>query len=246
MEELKLDVQIRNEVGTRGSREIRKNNFIPAVVYGESQKPTVVKIDRGTFERIERQHKGESIVLHLNVLDGDKKLKDYSTIIKEIQLDSVTDKILHVDFHRISLTKELQVQVPIVVKGEAVGVKKDAGSLDQHLWELEVVCLPTKIPQNIEVNVAQLGLNESIHVKDLFLPEGVKTKHDPEGIVVTVVPPRKEELEAAEVAEGPEEPEVIREKKKEESAEGATATDKSKAAEKPKEAKAKEAKAEEK
>ena len=174
-------------------------------------------MDRKTFERLERQHRGENIILQLNVLEGDKKVKDYAAIIKEVQHDPVTNRVLHIDFHHISLTQEIEVKVPIVAKGEAIGVKQDGGSLDHMLWELLVTCLPTKIPQNIEVDVSHLKTHDAIHVKDLILPSEVKTKHDPEAIVLTVSPPMKEitpEEMAKEAA--PTEPEVIKEKKKEE------------------------------
>ena len=156
-------------------------------------------------------------------------------MIKEIQQHPVTDETLHIDFNRISLTKEIEVKVPIVSKGEPVGVKQDGGSLDHILWELDIICLPTKIPQSIEVDVSHLKLNDNIYLKDIKLPEGVKTKHDLEAIVFSVSPPMKEvSLEEAAAAAGPQEPEVIKEKKEEPKAEGA-------AAEKPK-AEAKEAK----
>ena len=215
MEEIQLDAQVRDEVGTRKIRGIRRNHAIPAVIYGGREKATAIKVDRTSFERIERSHKGGNVIFRLNVLKGDKKVKDYSAIVKETQYDPVTDVILHIDFHRISLTKEIEVKVPIVAKGEAIGVKQDGGSLDHHLWELTVVCLPTKIPQRIEVDISSLKIHDSIHVKDLALPEGVKTKQDTELIVFTVIPPMKEEVAVEAEAAAPTEPEVIKEKKEE-------------------------------
>ncbi len=239
MEELKLDVQVREEVGTRKTRGIRRNNFIPAVVYGSKEKTTAIKVDKKEFERIERLHRGENVIFHLNIMQGEKKLKDYSAIIKDVQHNPVTDATLHIDFNRISLTTEIEVKVPIVAKGESAGVKQDGGSLDHLLWELEVVCLPTKIPHHIEFDVSQLKLNESVHVRDLKLPEGVKTEHDPNAIVFTISPPMKEVTAEEAAAEGaPTEPEVIKEKKLDEKAAAA-----GEAPEKPKaEAKEKEAK----
>lgn len=216
MEEIKLEAQVRGELGTRKTKAVRRSDFIPGIVYGQEKKPTAVKIDRRTFERIERQHKGESVVLHLQIKEGDKKLKDYSTIVKEIQHDPVTDRILHVDFHHISLTEEIEVKVALVAKGEAVGVKQEGGSLEHVLWELDIVCLPTQIPQNIEVDVSHLKLNESVYLKDVVLPEGIKTKHDKEAIIFTVVPPMKEIKPEEAAAAAPAEVEVIKEKKKEE------------------------------
>jgi len=218
MEEIKLDVQIRSEIGSSKIRGIRRGDFVPAIVYGGNKKPTPIKVDRRSYERVMRHHRGATVLFHINVMEGDKKLRDYSAIVKEEQHDPVSDSILHIDFHRISLTEKIEVKVAIVVRGEAIGVKRDGGSLEQIIWEIEIVCLPTQIPQNITVEVSHLELNQSIHVKDLDLPSGITTKHDPESIVVTVVPKREEPVLAAEpTAEAMvAEPEVIKEKKKEE------------------------------
>ncbi len=216
MEEIKLDVQIRSEVGGKHIRKVRREDCVPAIIYGGKTKPTAVKVDRRTYEKIMRHHHGETVLFHINVMEGDKKLRDYSAILKEEQHDPVNSSVLHIDFNCISLTEKIEVKVPIVAKGEAPGVKKDGGSLEHVLWELDVVCLPTQIPQNLSVDVSHLELNQSIHVKDITLPQGVTTKHDPDSVVFTVAPPMKEEVvvEGAEAA--PTEPEVIREKKKEE------------------------------
>ena len=214
MEELKLDVQVRKEIGSRKINKVRRENFIPAVVYGGKEKTTPIQVSRKEFERIQRHHRSEAVIFHLNLLEGEKKLKDYSAIIKDVQHDPVSDVTLHIDFNRISVTQEIEVKVPIIAKGEAIGVKQDGGALDHVIWELEVTCLPTKIPQNIEVDVSGLKINDVIHVKDLKLPEGVKTKHNPNSIVFSVAPPMKEapaEGVAAEAAAT--EPEVIKEKK---------------------------------
>lgn len=215
MEEITLDVQIRNQIGSRKVKSMRREDYVPAIVYGGKRKdPTPVKVSRRVYERVMRLHRGQSVVFHLNVLEGDKKLGDYSAVVKEEQHDPVSDDVAHLDFHRISLLEEIEVKVPLVVKGEAVGVKRDGGSIDHAMWELDVVCLPRQIPEKIEIDVSALEVGDAIHVKDIVLPEGVRTKHDPDAILVSVVPPMKEgELPA----EGEEivEPEVIKEKKKE-------------------------------
>lgn len=217
MEEIKLDVQIRNEVGSKQLRQVRREDCVPAIIYGGKTKPTAVKVDRRAYERIMRHHHGETVLFHINVMEGDKKLRDYSAILKEEQLDPVSSNVLHIDFNRISLTEKIEVKVPIAAKGEAPGVKKDGGTLEHILWELEVTCLPTQIPHNLTVDVSHLELNQSIHVKDIALPPGVTTKHDLDGVVFSVAPAKMEEVAVeGEEAAAPTEPEVIREKKKEE------------------------------
>lgn len=237
MEEIKLDVQIRKQIGSRKIKRLRREHFIPAIVYGGRQDSSPVQVDRKTFERIARLHRGENIIYHLNLLDGDKKLKDYSAITKEVQHDPVTECVVHIDFNWISLTEKIEVKVAIEARGEPIGVKQDGGSLEHVLWELTVVCLPTQIPQAIEVDVSNLKLQDSIHVKDLILPAGVVIKNDPEAIVLTVAPPMKElkpeDLQAAASAEV----EVLKEKKKEPEAAGKKAEEPGKEGKESKEAK---------
>jgi large subunit ribosomal protein L25 len=219
MDEIKLDVQIRSEIGSRQVKAVHRDDQVPAIVYGGKKKtPTAIKVDRRAYERIMRHHQGQSVVFHLNVLEGDKKLRDYSVIVKEEQHNPVSDALQHIDFHRISLTEVLEVKVPLVAKGEAPGVKNDGGSLDHTMWELDVVCLPTNIPEKIELDVSELNINEAIHLKDIVLPEGVTTKHDPEAILVSVVPPMKE-VEVPVEGDEDIEPEVIDGKKAEEAEE---------------------------
>ncbi len=214
MDELKLDVHVRTEIGSRLVRRTRRNQGIPAIIYGGKEKPVAVKVDRKEFERMSRLHRIESAIFHINVVEGEKKLKDYSAMIKAIQHHPVTDLTLHIDFNRISLTKEIEVKVPVESTGEAIGVKQDGGALDHIIWELEIVCLPTKIPKNIAVDISQLKIGDSIFVKDLKLPEGVRTKHSPEAIVFSVAAPMKE-VTPEEAAAQPTaaEPEVLKEKK---------------------------------
>ena len=217
MEEITLDVQIRDKFGTRKIKSIYREDAVPAIVYGGKKKaaPTPIKVDRRSYERIIRLHHGQNVIFHLNVMENDKKLRDYSAIVREVQHEPVSFRLLHIDFQRISLTEEIEVKVAIEAKGDAIGVKQDGGSLDQPMWELDVVCLPMNIPEKIEVEVSHLKIGDSIHVKDLVLPNGVRTKHDAEAIVLSVVPPMKEEIETPVPGEQLTEPEVLREKKKE-------------------------------
>jgi len=212
MEEVRLDVQIRSQIGRQKVKAVREDeDMIPAIVYGLEKNPTPVKFDRRIYEKIRRQHHGE-IVFHLNVFEGESNLRDYSAVVKEEQVDVVTGRIIHVDFKRISLKDKIDIRVPLTASGDPVGVKK-GGSLDHVLWELDVVCLPTNIPEEIKVDVGALDIGDSIHVKDIVLPAGVITKHDPEAIVFLVVPPMREE-EPVEIEEGAE-PEVIKKAKAE-------------------------------
>lgn len=216
MEEIKLEVQLRKKVGTRSVKAVRREGFVPAIVYGgERKEPTSIKVDQRKYEKIMRSHRGESVVFHLDVMEGEKKVRDYAAIVKEEQHHPVSEDLIHVDFNRISLDKEIEVTVPVSSKGESIGVKQDGGSLDQALWEISVVCLPTKIPAKFEIDVSQLNIGDALHVSDVDLPDGVVAKNDADAIVFSVVPPMKD-AEDLQEEESSEDPEVIGEKEKQE------------------------------
>ena len=160
-----------------------------------------------------QQHRIEGVIINVKIKD-DKKFKSRPCLIKEIQYDPIHGNIKHVDFNQISLTKAIKVNVPVVAKGEPVGVKQEGGALEHILWDVEVECLPTNIPKEFEVDVSQMKIGDSVHVKDLVVPEGVKILNDQTSIILSLAAPMKEEVVAAPLeGEAPQEPEVIKEKK---------------------------------
>lgn len=213
MEEIFLNAELRQELGKGKVKDLREKGFIPAVVYAHGKESLSVKVSHTDLLRLVHQHRIEGILINLKVKD-DKKQNSKSCLIKEIQYDPVHGDIIHVDFNEISLTKAIKVNVPVTVIGESVGVKQEGGSLEHILWEIEVECLPTNIPKEIQVDVSPLKLGDSIHIKDLTVPSDVKVLNDPGAIVLSVAAPMKEEV-AVTPAEGevPQEPEVIKEKK---------------------------------
>jgi len=230
MEEIFLNAELRQELGKGKVKDLREKGFIPAVVYAHGKESLSVKVSHTDLLRLVHQHRIEGILINLKVnpvrktsstgvelsngVKDDKKQNSKSCLIKEIQYDPVHGDIIHVDFNEISLTKAIKVNVPVTVIGESVGVKQEGGSLEHILWEIEVECLPTNIPKEIQVDVSPLKLGDSIHIKDLTVPSDVKVLNDPGAIVLSVAAPMKEEV-AVTPAEGevPQEPEVIKEKK---------------------------------
>jgi large subunit ribosomal protein L25 len=214
MEEIIFEAELRTEIGRAAVKDLKLKGFIPAVVYSSGKESLALKLPRTQFIRLMHEHHLESAVLNLKVKD-DKKAKSRPCLVKEIQHDPVRGDIIHVDFNEISLTKAIKVNVPVVTKGEPVGVKQEGGSLEHILWEIEVECLPTSIPKEIEVDVSLLKMGDAIHIKDIVAPAGVKILNDPSAIIVSVAAPMKEEVAPAEAVEGEEkqEPEVIKEKK---------------------------------
>jgi len=233
MEEIFLEAELREEKGSAKARELRNNGYLPSVVYFHGKDALSIKFSKSALLKLVHQHRLESVIINLKIKD-DKKAKGRPCLVKEIQYDPVSEDIIHVDFNEISLTETIKVNVSIEVKGEPIGVKQEGGSLEHILWELEVECLPTNMPKNIEVDVSALKMGEAIHVKDMVFPEGVKPLNDPAAVVLHVAAPMKEEA-PVEAVEGEEkqEPEVIKEKK-EVPVEGAAAADEAKAKEKEK------------
>jgi large subunit ribosomal protein L25 len=210
MKEVTLKVRLREKRGKEQIKKLRKNGFIPAVVYGQNTASLPLEIDGKVFHALIRRGLGENVLVTLTM--DDQKEKDRKVLIREVQRDPVRGDIVHVDFHEISLTKKLSIQVPIHLVGIPEGVT--SGGILQHvLRELEVECLPTAIPEKIDVEVSHLQIGDSIHVADLKL-ENIDILSDSASSIVSVVPPTVfKEPEVAVAAAVEEEPEVITEKK---------------------------------
>jgi large subunit ribosomal protein L25 len=217
MEKIILKAEIREGVGKDACKHLRRDGKIPAVVYKEGKKSLSVQVDSNDLWHALHTDAGENAIITMDI-SGDKATKK-TVIVQETQQDPINDKFLHVDFHEISLKEALKVNVPVHLKGEAIGVTEEDGILSQILWELEVECLPTAIPERIEINVEELKIGDAIHIQEVTPPEGVKILGEPEDVIVTVTPPKaEEEIEEVEegAEEGAEEPEVIKKGKKEE------------------------------
>ncbi|MBU4312343.1 MAG: 50S ribosomal protein L25 [Candidatus Omnitrophica bacterium] len=226
MDFVDLHVSLREERGKQPNKKLREGGVVPAVVYKKGEDTLSLRISSKDLLKTLHTEAGENVIVRLHV-DGAKKRKERMVIIKEVQRDPIRDHLLHVDFQEISLTETLKVKVPIAGKGEAIGVKQDGGVLQHVMWEAEVECLPTNIPEKIEVDVTNIKIGESLYVKDIIAPEGVKILDDPEATVFSVEHPKKVEDLVAAPAEGElQEPEVIKEKKEEPAEEGEAAPEK--------------------
>ena len=212
MEKVILKVETREGSGKRIAKDLRNKKLIPAVVYKNGE--DALKLQLAARDLIEILHTkaGENVIVTLKISGAQAKAKDKTVVIKEIQREPIKDGILHVDFNEISLTEVLKVGIPLSVRGEPEG-KKDGGTLEHIMWELQVECLPTDIPEKIEVDVSKLGIGDAVYVKNIPAPAGVKIVTDPELIAMIVKPPKveipKEEVEV----EASTEPELIRKKK---------------------------------
>lgn len=217
MERMKLNAQIREEIRKNKVKKLRKLDFVPACLYKEGKETKNIKIDKRSLLEVLHTKAGENVIVDL-LLTDEKATGARPVMIKEIQYHPIKSEILHVDFNEISLTKVIEINVPIVTKGDPEAVTKEDGTLEHVMWEIEVECLPTNIPEKIEVQIDELKIGDKIHVKDLSVPPGVKILSDPELTVLSAEPPHVEEVVEEVPAEGEEgtEPEVIKKGKKEE------------------------------
>ncbi|HTM56992.1 MAG TPA: 50S ribosomal protein L25 [Candidatus Udaeobacter sp.] len=209
----------REGIGKGGARKARAAGQIPGVLYGHGETPIPVAVVARDFDVALRGHQGSNPLVNLKVGSS-----DYTALIRDVQYDPLTHVILHLDFQHISLTETIEVQVTVRLNGLAIGVKDGGGIIEHSLRAIEVRCLPTAIPASIDVDVTNLNIGDSIHVRDLSVPN-VTILSDPDATVAAVVAPTvMEEKPAEEVAAAAattEEPEVIAKGKKEEEGEEA-------------------------
>ena len=210
-----LTVQRRTTAGTRPVRRMRRDGLIPGVVYGKSTEPLSIEINGRALTKMLQSRAGEHALVKLRMEGSGSWEKP--VLVHDVQRHPVSGHILHVDFHAVALTERLRVKVPVVLRGEAVGVKQEGGLLEHFLREVEVECLPTDIPDAIEFDVTPLTIGQTIHVRDLTPPKNTKITSDADGAIASIQRPKEEQPAAVEAAVT--EPEVIREKKEE--AEGA-------------------------
>ncbi len=216
MEQARLEIQPREAKGKGAARAIRRTGFVPAIVYGHKIEPATIQLNERTLTRF-LILQGENMIINMD-MGGDEP---ETVMIKEIQIDPVSRRILHADFVRVSLEEKVTAHVPISLTGTASGVI--VGGVQEFLLrELQVECQVGLIPEHIEIEISSLEIGDQIRVRDIQLPEVEMTVvDDPSTIVVTVVPPSvivEEEPEEEEAIEDEEamEPELIGEKRDEE------------------------------
>lgn len=207
-----LNARVRADVGKAAARKLRSAKQIPGIIYGHNRAPQALAVDEHELERMLDRVAAETTIVELNI-DGTTA----RTLIREIQRHPFKRQILHVDFQELVAGELVTVDVPLLIVGSPLGVRNAGGVLDQIMREVHVEVDPSGIPNHIDVDVTELGLNDSVHVRDLKVPGGVKVLDDPDATVCVVVPPRVEvEPAPVEAEEAPAEPELIRKPKGEE------------------------------
>jgi len=213
MERTVMHAEKREETGKGVARSLRRKDMIPAVLYrGGGSLP--IKLAKKEITQFINTTAGEQIMVYLQFADGESKL----ALVKDYQIDPTRRELLHADFFEVLLTEKLKVNVHIIPTGEPVGVKRDAGILQNLLRDIEIECLPDKIPGHIKIDISGLEIGQSLHVSDLQLEEGIKVLTDPGEVIVNIIAPLVEEVAPVAEVAAPEaaEPEVVKKGKKEE------------------------------
>jgi large subunit ribosomal protein L25 len=197
MERRELTVELRSKTGKGISRRLRAQGMIPGIVYGKGMEAVAVSVNP---RELNAAIAGEGGHNNLLTLKGGEGLEGNVVIVADLLRDPLKRKAMHVDLHKINLTEKIKVEVPINLVGTAAGVIA-GGLLDFAKHVIEVECLPTQIPEHIDLDVTELTINHSIHVGDLIIPEGVRVLEDPRAAVVSILGKALEEEQAAPVAE---------------------------------------------
>jgi len=237
MNERVVDVTRRETSGKNVSRRLRRSGQIPAILYGAGRDPVPLIVDPERIREIIRSESGVNTIFQLNLAGTDQKRH---VMIKDYQVDPVEGGLIHADFLRIQMDAVMEVDVPVVLKGESQGVKLDGGILEQVTRQVRVSCLPGDIPDHLDIEVTSLKIGDHLSVGDLPKSDRYRILSDAALIVAVCSPPAKEEVAAPAVAEAvaaaPAEPEVIKKGKavtEGEEAEGAEGEEKKKEARKP-------------
>ena len=216
--EATLEATPRDSFGKNEARRTRRDGKVPAVLYGgDAKEATPIAVAPKALLKILHSESGQNTLIALKLPGGG----DARVLVKDFQLDPITHQLLHADFYRVAMDRLIQVTIPVLVRGEAPGVKQQAGILEFIRREIEIECLPGDIPENVEVDVSNLMLHQGIRVRDIAASPKWKPLSDADMMIVHVIMPKAEEAPApadavAAAAAAPAEPEVIKKGKKEE------------------------------
>src|SRR5271154_2553937 len=210
-QQVKLKVQRRTVVGRNAIKKIKAQGLVPGVIYGSQGEPIALQVEARALTNVLAHALSEHVLVELEIADGSQSTNRLA-LIQEVQHHPLRPELLHVDFHAVSATEKITSEVPIESVGDALGVRTFGGLLEHSLRTLEVECFPQDLPEIVRIDVTNLNIGESLHVRDIPLPSGVDPLPPADLTVVSVVASRVGE-EVTEAAEAPAAPEVITEKK---------------------------------
>ena len=201
MEQINLNARIRKVTGNNPARSLRREGRIPAVLYGPKTKPILLSVDSKEFEQVVKKSTIGSVLLNLMIQNGNTESRP--AMVKELQTHPVTQRFLHVDFYEVDMQRKIKVMVPVVVRGKAKGVE-EGGLLQIAHREIEVLCLPTEIPESFEVDVSDLDIGDAIHLEDIQPVGNIEIPAEANVTVVSVLAPKVEAAVEEELVEGEE------------------------------------------
>lgn len=192
--ELKLTVEKRQALGKQKMRELRNHKLMPGVVYGKDIKSLPITLYYKEFFNVYKESQK-----HLSFIELDVDGKTYRTLIKEVQIDPVSRQFIHADFHIVTSEESIVVTVPFKFIGESIGVKQ-GGMIEIHLRRLEIRCLPGNLPDSIEIDISNMKIGHTIHIRDIKI-KNVEILTDLDAPILSVMPPKKEVEEKEEEKE---------------------------------------------
>ena len=210
MANIELQVERREAIGKNNARRARASGKVPAIVYGAKKETVPIYVDSRALTTVFREGAGSNSIYLLKMSGTDKARH---AMIKEINRDPISRKVLHIDFVRVLMDVKVRVSVGLELVGTPIGVRQDAGILDFVTRQIEIECLPSDIPASIPVDVSEIGMGQSMRVSQIPAPAGIRILEDAEKVIAHVAHPAKEEEVAAPgvAAEAaPAEPEVIK------------------------------------
>lgn len=190
-----LKAALRNRTGSGRLNQMRKEGWLPSVMYGMGQANQNLKVDARAFNDVLAHSSSENILINLDIEGVGTSL----AFLQAVQHDGITGAAIHADFRAIDENTEITAHVPLHLVGEAVGVKNGGGQMEHNVHSLEIRCLPNDLPDTLSADVTHLQVGDSLHIGDLTLPAGVKATHAPEVVVAHLAKPRV--VEEAPVAE---------------------------------------------
>ncbi len=188
-----LNAKRRDIHGSAPSRKLRKGGEVPGVIYGHDFEPLHVSVSEKEIGTALSGEAGRNVLIEMKVVK-DGGTEDVAVMVKDLQKNALSSRIVHVDFLHIVLQEKIRTKVPIVLVGEPIGVKEDGGVMIHGLREIEVECLPTDIPNQFTVPVSEFRIGGSVHVSELAAPDGVTIISHGEETIVSVAAPAKEEV----------------------------------------------------
>ena len=188
MRQLPVAAHVRETTGKGAARKLRKSKQLPAIFYGPGTEPIMLTVDYPELTRITKQGKGENIILDLQI-KSDHGEETRRAMLKDLMVDPVTGAYLHADFYEISMDKEITVDIPITLVNTPIGVQEEGGFLQHIRRNVTVSCLPDSLIDSLDVDVSEMNIGDTVHIRDIEFPEGINCSEDGQLTVVVVSAP---------------------------------------------------------